>query len=62
MKKLSGGSRLSCGHQQVLSPYRIKLATAGLEQNPVWCLECDDWTNVQPTHVPVNEQENETLE
>lgn len=48
MNKLAGGSLLSCGHYQVLSDHRVKLAAAGLEQKPMWCIECAGWQRVIP--------------
>lgn len=48
MEKLAGGKALSCGHTQVLSEHRMRLAAAGYEQSPVFCVECGDWSNILP--------------
>jgi len=55
MQKLSGGQLLECGHSQVLSEFRQRIALSGLEQRPVWCIECTDWTRVLPSIEPDQE-------
>lgn len=52
IQKLSGGSPLECGHTQVLSEYRQKIAAAGYDQFKVFCIECDDWTKVTANWPP----------
>lgn len=46
--KLAGGDQLECGHYQVVSPYRSRLASEGYEQELVWCVECSDWSRLIP--------------
>lgn len=48
MKKLAGGNQLSCEHRQWISPLRARIAAQGLQQRPVWCVECEDWVGVVP--------------
>jgi hypothetical protein len=53
MNKIAGGWQLNCGHRQVISTYRVILASEGREQHSIFCLECNDWTTLAPS--PVNE-------
>lgn len=46
--KIAGGNQLDCGHRQVLPAYRLVLSAAGIEQAPVWCVECEDYTRLAP--------------
>lgn len=60
MRKLAGGNPLECGHSQVLSDHRTRLASAGFEQKPAWCVECEDWRRVIPQEVDTSD--NDVLE
>lgn len=51
MQKLSGGPQLACGHMQQVSNYRLALATSGVEQRLVWCIECAGWSRLVPVSV-----------
>lgn len=53
--KLAGGNILDCGHSQVLGEDRLKLAAAGMEQHPVWCIDCSDWVRVAPDPITSND-------
>lgn len=48
MNKLAGGNLLACGHYQVVSNLRSRFAAAGRVQHPVFCIECDDWSDLLP--------------
>lgn len=48
MQKISGGNLLECGHNQVISAFRYAAYQAGLNQRPVWCIECHGWSNILP--------------
>lgn len=48
MQKLSGGNLLECGHDQVISAFRYAAYNAGYNQRPVWCVECNGWSNILP--------------
>jgi hypothetical protein len=58
MQKISGGSPLECGHQQVISAFRYSANQMGINQRPVWCVECNDWSNIlpAPTLVALDEE------
>lgn len=57
MKKLSGGSELSCGHTQQLSERRLAIANAGQEQHSIYCMDCEDWSRVVPVIVTSQEED-----
>lgn len=59
IRKLAGGKQLDCGHQQVLPAYRLKLSAAGMEQSPVWCVDCEGWVRFAPNQASVEEAEAE---
>lgn len=60
MQKISGGNLLECGHTQVISAFRYAAYQAGLNQRPVWCVECAGWTNILP--VPITETQEEEVD
>lgn len=60
MQKISGGNLLECGHNQVISAFRYAAYQAGLNQRPVWCVECNGWTNILPA--PITEPEVEEVD
>lgn len=54
MYKLGGGNTLACGHTQIISQFRFAAYKAGLEQRPVWCVECNNWSQIIPA--PIEEE------
>ena len=65
MQKISGGNLLECGHSQVISAFRYSAYQAGLNQRPVWCVECNGWSNILPapiTESEVDKTEDDVLE
>lgn len=58
--KLAGGNVLDCGHQQVLGEDRLRLASQGMEQHPVWCIDCGDWARIAPwVSIELSEEKTE---
>ena len=57
MQKLSGGNLLECGHTQVISTFRYAAYRTGRNQRPVWCVECNNWSNILP--VPITDEPQE---
>jgi hypothetical protein len=58
-------SLLECGHTQPLSAFRLAAHYAGYNQRPVWCIECNNWSNMVPAPIiepkeeePVDEVDN----
>lgn len=54
LRKLAGGVYLDCGHQQHVSELRIRVASEGKEQKPVWCIECENWSRLAPKNISEN--------
>lgn len=49
--KIAGGNILDCGHQQVVSEQRQRVAATGVEQRPVWCIECNAYQRLAPYYI-----------
>ena len=49
--EIRDGITLECGHQQIVSEFRVKLATEGREQHRVWCVECNNWSRIEPFYM-----------
>ena len=62
MQKISGGNTLQCGHAQVISAFRYAAYQAGLNQRPVWCVECNGWVNILPAPITAKEEDEEKEE
>ena len=60
MQKISGGNLLQCGHSQVISAFRYAAYQAGLNQRPVWCVECNGWSHILPA--PITEDESDIVD
>jgi hypothetical protein len=48
IEQTSAQVQLDCGHSQIVSALRVRLANAGHEQKPVYCVQCNDWTRLSP--------------
>jgi hypothetical protein len=59
MQKISGGNLLECGHTQVISAFRYSAYQTGRNQRPVWCIECNSWSNITPA--PITEEPQEEV-
>jgi hypothetical protein len=62
MQKISGGNPLECSHTQVISAFRYAAYQSGRNQRPVWCVECNDWSNIVPAPITDEPQEEDVDE
>lgn len=50
-KVRSEGVALTCGCLQVVSDFRIKMASSGAEQHAVWCVDCEAWSDLAISNI-----------
>jgi len=49
---------LDCGHEQVVSSYRVRVASEGHEQHAVFCVTCSEWARLAPSEPQIQTQDN----